>query len=232
MKNTNSHIIVPLLLSLAANLSHAASVSENFEGGLGAWTTTGDVAILSTTGGNIVALTTAFTGGIDDLPLLNVSGVDPVSAAGGVDSFSGLTVGALDLNAIDQATEGSAFKQTFNVLAGETFSFDWQLATREDGGLDYGFVVIGSELFTLANAGAATVAATDPNYITQTGNGLTRFEYVFTSDASVTVAFGVVDVGDYSTSTSLVIDNVSIVPEPTTALLAALGALTLVRRRR
>ena len=140
---------------------------------------------------------------------------------------------ALDLSAINQATEGSVLKRTFSVRAGETLSFDWQLQTRDVGGQDYAFLSIGGTLITLGSAASATQTATD-SYLQQTGIG--HYEYLFASDATVTVAFGITDVGDYSTSSALNIDNVSVavVPEPGTFTLLGLtlaGCAGLSRRR-
>jgi hypothetical protein len=229
MKPSSIHLLAPVLLALAAGISHGAVISDDFENGLTGWTTRGDVSVQGAPGSRAIVLTTALTGTSDDPMALNLSGVDPASSAGSLDTFVGIGLAALDLDPINQATEGSAFKRTFSVLAGDTLTFDWQLATRETVGQDYAFVTIGGTLITLGDVSDAINASIAP-YGTETG--VATFQYTFATSGNVTIAFGITDVGDYSTTSKLTIDNLSVVPEPSAALLGALGAVVLLRRRR
>lgn len=224
-----------LALATTAAVSHAATAvpfHDSFDGGLINWTTTGDVAVQS---GSAV-LTTAYTTEQDDFPLaagaLNLSGNPTVMAGGDLELFSGLAAGALDLDSLSQATEGSAMKATFTAGAGTMLSFDWQITTRDAAaGADYAFITINGALINLASASSATAAATG-DYFTQTG--VAHFEYVFQNGGDYTVTFGVVDVGDYSGTTALHLDNVNLaVPEAGSSLLAIAGlSLATLRRKR
>lgn len=224
-----------MALVATASVSHAATAvpfHDSFDGGLINWTTTGDVAVQS---GSAV-LTTAYTTEQDDFPLaasaLNLSGNPTVMAGGDLELFAGLAAGALDLDSLSQATEGSAMKATFSAAAGTTLSFDWQITTRDaTAGQDYAFITINGALINLASAGSATAAATG-DYFTQTG--VAHFEYVIPAGGDYTVTFGVTDVGDYSGTTALRIDNVNMtVPEAGSSLLALAGlSLAAFRRKR
>lgn len=229
MKSFYKLLLASAMLATATGISSAAVVNEDFENGLTGWTSTGDVAVQGPVGGKFIVLTSAYTGGLDDVPALNLSGTNPVESAGSLDGFVGLALGALDLDAINQATEGSAFKRTFSVTAGDIFSFDWQLATMETVGQDYAFITIGGVKTTLGNVASALNAGTG-SYTSESGVG--HFQYAFPTSGDFTIAFGVTDVGDYAGSTALRVDNVSVVPEPSAALLCGLGALGLLRRRR
>ena len=229
MKSSFKPFLAPALFALATGISPAAVVSNNFEGGLAGWTSTGDVAVQGSTGGKFIMLTTAFTGAADDLVALNLSGNDPVSSAGGLDGFAGLAPGALDLDAINGDGRLCLQADVCRDRRGHA-DLDWNLATMETVGRDYACVkALGGVLITLGDVADALNPGATP-YTSETG--FAQFQYVFQTTGNVTVAFGVTDVGDYSTSTALAIDNLSIVPEPSAALLGTLGGIALLRRRR
>lgn len=237
-KSISSAILATAILAICNSSAHAVSFTENFEGGLVGWTTSGDVSIRNSAGNNGGFLTNAFTGGFDDATNLNVSGNNPTAAGGALETAAGLAVGALDLDMINQATEGSVLYRSFTVAAGDVLSFDWQFSTRDSSLPDYAFVSIGGVLFELANVNDATAPADNADYLTQTG--VTRFEHVFASAGTFRIAVGVVDIGDYSTSSSLWLDNVYVgeapaTPEPVSTLalvgFAMVGCVTRARRR-
>ncbi len=156
-------------------------------------------------------------------------------AGGALEQSVGLPVGGLDLDPINQATEGSSLSRTFTVNAGDVLSFDWQLLTRDNNNADYAFLTINGQELTLASASDATLAA-DGLYLTETSPS--TFQYVFTSAGTENVSFGVTDVGDYAVSSALVLDNVTVgaVPEPNLSgvalvALCVLGLVHHVRRR-
>ncbi|GAA5163605.1 PEP-CTERM sorting domain-containing protein [Viridibacterium curvum] len=214
----------------------AAPANGNFSGGLTGWEAAGDVAVLGSTA--FAQLTTATLGG-DDLPAaagaFNVSG-NAAAASGGLESFLGLSAGALDPDAAGFvfASEGSAIRQTVTVSAGDTLSFEWNFLSNEAGFAaqpDYAFVVIGGNLIRLADSAGSL----SPSAVYGGETGTRHFSYTFTSGGSVVLGFGVVDAVDGSVSSALTLDAVQIspVPEPTAVamFLAGLGIAGFAARR-
>ncbi len=196
-------------------------------GDLNGWSTLGDVLTTSST----ARLTTASLGFEDDFPsaagAFNVSGTLATdNFDGSLDLFSGLTYGALGSDAF----EGSALKQTFNVNAGDTLSFSWKFLTNEGTQPDYAFIVINGVASTLASTAAATTPSNPLAWETVGG----VFSHSFASASTITLAVGVVDIGDYNVTSELNISNVALapVPESYAMLLAGLGLMGLVARRR
>ena len=218
---------------LFAGNAMAAVTNGGFAGNsLTGWSFLGDV----TTASGGAFLTTASLAD-DDFPedagTFNASGTSAYDIAlGGFESFAGLNAGALDTP--DFAYEGSLLKQTFNVNAGDTLSFNWNMFTNEGTNADYAFVAINGALTTLSAASNATVASVPYSFST----GASVFSQTFASASSVTLAFGVVDLGDYGVTSALWLDNVKLVaapvPEPETyaMLLAGLGFVMVSSRRR
>lgn len=214
----SSRLLLPSLIALAlgAGAAQAQVVNGDFQNGLTGWTTIGDLLAAS----GELTLTTAF---IDDQDgPFNLSG-QPAAWIEGVETVAGVAPLALDLAFPDSAYEGSAAQQTFAVTAGQELSFSWRFSTLETGFLDHAFVAIDGIVTTLATRG--------------TGSGLQSFSHVFTQDGTVSLAFGVVDTGDVTGVSSLAISNVQLaaaVPEPAPAamLLAGLGVLGLLAKRR
>ncbi len=219
---------------LFAGNAMAAVTNGGFAGNsLTGWSTLGDV----TTASGGAFLTTAslefqddFT---EDAGTFNASGTSAYDVAlGGFEAFAGLNAG--DLDSPDFAYEGSLLKQTFTVNAGDTLSFNWNMFTNEGAaGADYAFVAINGALTTLATASNASLASVPYSFST----GASVFSQTFASASSVTLAFGVVDLGDYGVTSALWLDNVALtaaVPEPETyaMLLAGLGFIVASSRRK
>lgn len=212
----------------------AAVTNGGFSQGLTGWSTMGDVAVQS---GSIL-MTTASTLYEDEFPeaagTFNASGNAAADiAAGGFEAFAGLSAGALDTP--DFAYEGSILKQTFNVNAGDTLSFNWNFFTNEtNAGSDYAFISVNGVLTKLASASNATLASVP--YALSTGAGV--FSQTFAAASSITLAFGVVDLTDYNSTSALWLDNVNLVaapvpePESYAMLLAGLGLIVAASRRK
>lgn len=240
------HILRTSLLAAALGasaISPAFAVTNgSFENGLNGWETLGDVASIDfqlTDGVASALLTTASVDFEDDYPAaageFNGSGL-PAAEVGvpdGIEDFVGLAIGALDpdLDNGVAAYEGSAMRQSFSINAGDTLYFDWVLGSVDFLNPDYAFVVIDGLFTRLGDTGDLVNFDNGIGYTAPT-----TFSHIFTLGGEITLAFGVVDVGDYNGSSALLVDNVRIapVPEPETwaMLLAGLGLIGLLARRR
>lgn len=224
-------------LVLVSGAASAAAFSDGFESDLNGWSAAGDVS----NQGGYIALTTASLTEVDDDPLpagvFNFSGITAVEVgvADGLESRIGLAPGALD-TADGFAYEGSAMWRELTVSAGDTLRFDWLFATSEpyvDPLPDYAFLLVGDQIIRIADESDAPFPPTTPF---RRDSNLSTFEYVFTQSGAVRLGFGIVDVGDYTATSALAIDNLSItpVPEPSgwALLLGGLGVIVASARRR
>lgn len=159
--------------------------------------------------------------------VLLLDNADTVADASALAWAAGLAdVAVLDLNG-SAAYEGSLASQTFNAVAGQQLSFSWQFASDETDPSpqfqDYAFLVLDGVFTRLGGVGDAPAAA-------QT------FSLQGLAAGSHQLAFGVVDLGDYTVDSRLLVDNVQLstaVPEPGSMalMLAGLTALGLRARR-
>jgi hypothetical protein len=229
-------MMIKTLLAASIGLLFAGNAmavnNGDFSAGLTDWTSLGDVTVIS----GAAMLTSASVDFDDDYPdvagAFNASG----TAADTVDNIeASLDVAAKTLG--DYATEGSLLKQTFNVNAGDTLSFNWNFFTNEpavNGFADYAFVSINGVISTLATAADATFADVTYAFTTNAGS----FNHVFASAGAVELGFGVLDMNDYNVTSALTLDNVTLVAAPipeadTYALmLAGLGLVGFMARRR
>ena len=243
MKQTIPAALSALVLALAAGSAGAQVANGNFNT-LAGWSVGGDGAAV---GGKLV-LTTASASFVDDnvggvdlaAGARNVSGHDPLAAGFDLEAFAGVAPGAFDPDPAHfvVAYEGSAASQGFAAAAGSTLSFKWDLSTLETSSdpsvADVAFVVIDGQVITLANSLAATSTISGGDYASQTG--WLDFSTTFANGGSHTIAFGVVDVGQYTDTSALSVSavNLSAVPESSgVAMMAAgLGLLALQARRR
>ncbi|MBX9255405.1 PEP-CTERM sorting domain-containing protein [Desmonostoc muscorum CCALA 125] len=203
---------------LAITTTSALAVGLN----LGSWQQFGDV----TTSGDGANLSTASLQFADDAPAsagaFNYSGI-PAGEAGfypDLQDFLGLAdSSALDIGGF--AFEGSAIKNTITVVAGDALSFDWNFRTNETLNKDFAFLLVDSTVIKLADFTDATQA--DSPFLQETGIR----SYTFSTPGTYSVAFGVVDVDDYATTSALEVKNATIkrVPEPSIilGLLTTLG---------
>ncbi|MBL8307823.1 MAG: PEP-CTERM sorting domain-containing protein [Rubrivivax sp.] len=198
--------LVLTLLALAAGTAQAAGPTP------AGWSLLGDTLNAS----GVLTLTTAYT---DEAPF-NVSGA-PAAFIDAVEPAAGVAAYALD-GADEPAYEGSVASQSFVVQAGDTLSFDWAFTTQETLFQDHAFVVLDGQLITLATRSTAPA-------------GVQGFSHTFSGAGTATLAFGVVDTGDFLGVSQLVVSDVQLaaVPEPATwALwLAGAGLLGAGRRR-
>ncbi len=230
-------------LALAAALTAASPGAQaqalsngDFSAGLAGWQVLGDASVQNDAGGNELWLTNASLDFEDDFPLpagaLNRSGQG--AATSGLESFIGIAGGALDPDPANglQAYEGTAVLQSFSAAAGDTLSFNWDFGTS-DNFADYAFAVVDGQLFRLGGSGEATLPGRLGN---QLQTGAQSFSFSFASGGMHSVAFGVVDVGDYNVTSTLAVSGVQVVPVPEPSalllMLAGIGVVAGSARRR
>ena len=178
------------------------------------WTLLGDAV----SAGGTLTVTTAFNGD-SDAPF-NLSGHGAVWIDT-LESAAGLPFHTLDMPD-EPAYEGSLVTQTFAVQAGDRLSFDYAFSTQETLFQDRAFLVINGSLVTLATRSG------------QPPGGGAQFSYTFPSSGTATLAFGVVDTGDFNGVSRLSVSNVTLapVPEPAGWALWLAGAAGLAALRR
>jgi hypothetical protein len=175
------------------SLSSFTVVSPSFAASLdlSSWDRSGDVVAVP----GQATLTNAFSDGSDDASNYNVSSNDP-TYINSLESFLSLNSGNLGLD----ASEGSAIKKAFNVLAGDIISFDYSFLTYDSFSNDRAFVTINNSVIPLT--------------------GSSPFNYTFATSGIYNIGIGVVDVDDTFGSSILSVNsaNFQSVPEPSIIL--------------
>lgn len=152
---------------------------------------------------------------------------------GGLEDFLGVDVSIFDIEGV--AYEGSAIKKTINVKAGDKLKFAWNFSTNETSQnlepsrgsfLDYGFFLVNGQITKLADINNAIAISTN-NFDRQTG--IQNYEYQFNSAGAYTIALGVIDINDFTVTSALSLNNISLetsqsVPEPLPQPLTILGS--------
>lgn len=155
----------------------------------------------------------------------NVSGDDPISS---ILLEIDLGLNPFSLTSFPQSFEGSAgLIISLDVITGDTLSFDWNFLTNQDtpdtDNNDYAFVTIGDSIIRLAdtNSGSFLPGINAPGTAVFTEQtGIQSFTHTFNMTGTVNVGFGVIDIGDFITSSALSVENVQLtpIPEPLTIL--------------
>jgi hypothetical protein len=152
-----------------------------------------------------------------------------------IETFFGLPAGALagvadDGDASNDSefpTDGSAIRQVVNVSAGDTMTVRFNFLENEsdsgEGGSgpnyqDFGFIVIGNQVFLLSDVSSADNASgASANGISWSEeSGYLTFTYTFTTDGPVQIGFGVMNESDTQVDPALLIDQLTIVHSETT----------------
>jgi hypothetical protein len=255
-------VLVGLAIPAAAE---AAILNGGFEDGFTGWETIGDSRVETSTfgsgsveGTSQAFLSTAFNEviGLDENGNENQGGnatcvyfisnfcEDSLEQFLNVSTFEGDTF--LDSIATGLPIEGSAIKQTFTAQAGQMLSFSWNFLTNEAVGNnanpnfnDFAFAMLSfnSEnlFFPLADSTSATFLANGSNSVFFEETGFKTFSYILPSDGEYTLGLGVVDVGETTVVSGLLVDKVAAVPEPSSTVgllvLGALGTVSGLKRR-
>lgn len=222
-------------LLLLGNGASAAVVNGSFESGMASWTTVGPNSVVPSGTINLNVATDGSNYGYihNGVGAQNVLIQDFVLQSLGVapnyisSNFSGSTEGAL---LFQQFTVGAGFNQ---------LTFDWNFLTDENSRSsqfnDFAFAhLFDNTLLPVATAYVDTFAplvAGSPNYVSETGWQSVTFSGL-NSGSNYTLVFGVFDVSDRVVDSALIIDNVRLVPEPSSISLLALCGLAGFTRRR
>ena len=241
-------VLAGLALPTAAE---AATINGGFEDGFTGWETIGDYRVETSAfgsgpveGNSQAFLSTAYNEVVDinqpaqgnAVPATFVSGYESLEGFLGVSTFFGDR--SLDSVATAEPIEGSAIKQTFTASAGDTLSFSWNFLTDESVGQaaindstypdfnDFAFATIqsgsGSEIFSLADTISTSFRNSSTPFFEETGSR--NFSYTIPTTGTYTLGIGVVDVGEPTRISGLLVDNVQAVPEADSTL----GTLTVV----
>lgn len=161
-----------------------------------------------------------------------------------LDAFLGLADGTLD-TILPSSGGGAALQTTFEAKAGQVLRLDWDFITCcEEGGMPYdgAFVSIkgaGTFLSALATTpdaatgfGPVSKTLLSPVQLIDFPNtfqfrvGYQTFQYIIPADGVYTLGIGVRNGGsERSTESAVVVDNIALVPEPSSILLIGSGLL-------
>ncbi|MBD2532099.1 hypothetical protein H6G97_21945 [Nostoc flagelliforme FACHB-838] len=232
-------IFVSLVLP---NAAVAAIINGGFENSFDNWHTLGDYRIETsafgskTVEGNSQAfLSTAYNEvvGVDEnggeviggsaAPAAYITGIAENSLENFLDVSSFFGEGLLA-----DAIEGSAIKQTFRAQAGETLSFAWNFLTNESVGdnsnpafNDFAFATLSNNsqnlFFKLADSTTDFLAtSSNSNFFEETGSK--TFSLTLPTDGEYTLGVGVVDVGEPTIISGLLVDRVQAIPETSSTI--------------
>ena len=174
-----------------------------------------------------------------DAITLNGEGTFPTSDMA---SFLGGGVTAAQLDALDASPAapsfGSAIAQTFNVAAGEQLTFEYNWISFDDLADDFSFIYLtgpgGTVLARLA--GFSDLTSPPDNLGGLSGEtGLKTYTSLVLAAGSYRLGLGAFNskANENSGQSLLMLDNVTLVPEPTTALpLLVLGGFIARRKAR
>lgn len=229
------------------SVAQAATLSDgDFEAGLGAWVTGGNVTIAD-----------GSTLGISPLDgtnsaLLSTGGSTISDAA--AETQMGIAAGSLDALATSNgtqtfgATQGSVITQEFDVVAGETISFDFQLFANDCpltgipgcAGIEDGAFVsltIDGLLEFLIGTSDSSMVASGSSFAAESTE--MSFSHVIGTSGTATFGIAMFDFSDTIVDSALLVDNVALstaapVPLPASSLLllGGVGGMVALRRRK
>jgi hypothetical protein len=249
MKSTIGFTTLAIIASLAfSDIAKAATLNGGFEEGFTGWETIGNYQIETSSfgsgpvqGSSQAFLSTAFnevvgldakgnevTGG-NAVPISFISGYPNLEEFLGISTFFGDT--SLSDVATAEPIEGSAIRQTFTAVAGQTLSFSWNFLTNESVGQaavdDFTYPDFNDFAFALLQSGSSSqlisLADTISNFsnsstVFDNETGFQSFSYTIPTTGTYNLAIGVVDVGEPTRISGLLVDNAQVVPEGSSVL--------------
>jgi hypothetical protein len=195
---------------VGTNPAQAAFLNGDFNNSLTGWTALGNVQNGSLNGSSAAQLTSSGAFSSD------------------IESFLGLSNGALNSAGNGFVTNGSALKQTFSAIAGTEVTFDWNFTAGD-------YIPFNDFAFTSLSSVVSELA--DVQLVGNYGNsGTNTFSWIIPTTGSYTLGFGVVNVGDQNLNSTLFVDNVAgdVQAVPTPSLLIGFIPMVLgaVKQRR
>lgn len=220
------------LLSLGLATPSFAITNGGFEtGNFSGWDTTGITSVIGSFAGGPTEGTSQAR--------IETGDIDPAAKSVlELETFLGLSAGSLKGLGNGEPVNGSAIKQTFSASLGDVLSFDWNFLTNENPLLpinDFSFVTLLS-LSTLGSVTSSTLVPLGGDFNSHTG--FQTFSAVIPSPGAYVLGLGVVNVDDDEVSSGLLVDNVTLTgdtstaPEPGTLLLLGSGLVGLAFWRR
>lgn len=219
--------IVSLLGVCNANSTQAAILNGGFESGFSGFTTIGDTIV------HTGSFKSKYGNGKSQAVISNTPGAEvdftfsgkPAVSTSALEQFLGLNSGSLDAIATSSAIEGSAIKQNFFGNTNDTISFDFSFLTDEDTWSqadynkpnpyynDFAFLTLQFEdspsyVFKLSDTFSDFTNSYTTPFIYETGFQTKSLSLAATGN--YTIGFGVIDVGDESFASSLLVDNIKL----------------------
>lgn len=205
-----------------------------FDGGsLSGWQSYGDVLAA----GGRVRTTTASTAYDDDALGAGNEGFMNESGTPAVDFFDATSLAGIPLTNFDidgYAYEGSAIRQDFTAIAGDmlTVTFDWAFSSTDTVNPDFAFLAVNESVYKFVDTGSQYLSGNFLGTFVDAENVSwswyqSSYTYQASSNGAVSLALGVIDIGDTQYTSQLRFDNIAVsaVPEPESyaLMLAGLG---------
>lgn len=265
MKNAVGLTAVAILAGLTIpTVAEAAIVNGGFEAGFTGFATIGDTRIEDSSfgsgpveGNSQAFLSTAFNE-VNDFdqngnPIVGgnaaivpfITGIpDNLEGFLGLSTFFGDP--SLSVIATADPFEGSAIRQTFTAVAGQTLSFAYNFLTNEPVGqaanLNFNDFAFASIQFDSLGVDLSLLVDTTANFtdsavqLFDNETGFRTFSYTIPTTGEYTLGIGVVDVGRETVLSGLLVDRVQVVPETRATLgllfLGTCGAISVLKRNR
>jgi hypothetical protein len=226
-----------------------ATVVAGFEAGLGGVTTVGNAYVVDGSFGAGIPeglsslFLSTFPNGDFLLGPLTGSAIEqtlpPAVATATLETFLGLAAGDLDaVSPSNPTVEGSAAQLSFTIAVPMDLHLDFILLSNETDAwaptfTDFFFTTLTGES-AVEHRSVVDPLVASPGTVFDRDSGWLSVDWVGLAPGSYTLGFGIVDVQDSDLGTAVLVDNISLVPEPRIAamLFFGLGGIWVAGRPR